>query len=93
MRHGMDPLSGIVAELLAERRRLDDLLDDALEQFALFEDGLTARLHGATPEQGAALMAERARMEDVLGVAELVDRIDRIRERIDLIQSDQAAAA
>lgn len=89
---GMDPIMGVVAELLAERNRLDALLTEALEQYAMFEEGLNARLGHADPDEAALLLAERARIEDMLGIAELVDRIDRIRERVALIESQRDAA-
>lgn len=68
-----------LAELQAERKRLDALLDDAVAQFALVEEDMNARMKAATPEQLQELMAERARIEDALGIAELVDRIDELR--------------
>ncbi len=71
-----------LAELAAERRRLDTLLDDALGQFALYEEGMNARMKAASADEMPALLAERARMEDALGIAELVERIDAIRERM-----------
>lgn len=92
MVQSMDPLAGIVAELVAERKRLDSLLDEALDQYALFEEDMNARMKGAGPAEMARLMAERARVEDVLGIVDLVDRIDRIRERIELINAEAAAA-
>lgn len=69
-------------ELQDERKRLDALLDDAVAQFALVEEDMNARMKVATPEQLQELMAERARIEDALGIAELVDRIDETREQI-----------
>lgn len=88
-----DPYLAIVAELVAERSRLDGLLDDALAQFALFEDGFSQRLASANAAQRQALMEERAQLEDVLGIADLVDRIDRIRERIAMLETQVASAA
>lgn len=79
-----------LAELQDERKRLDALLDDAVAQFALVEEDMNARMKAATPELLQDLMAERARIEEALGIAELVDCIDDIRQRIAQLQ---AAAA
>lgn len=84
-------MAGIVAELQAERKRLDALLDEAMEQYALFEEDINGRMKAAGPAEMDGLMAERARVEDMLGIADLVDRIDRIRERIEAIQAERAA--
>lgn len=84
----MDPMADLVAQLLAERKRLDDLLDEALEQYALFEEGMNPRMKIASPAEMEGLMAERARVEDMLGIVDLVERIDRIRERIELIRAE-----
>lgn len=82
-----------LAELQDERKRLDALLDDAVAQFALVEEDMNARMKVATPERLQELMAERARIEDALGIAELVDRIDDVRGRILQLQAEIAAAA
>jgi hypothetical protein len=71
-----------LAELTAERKRLDGLLDDALHQFALYEEVMNARMKAASPAEMPALMEERAHMEEALGIADLVDRIDVIREQM-----------
>ncbi|MGE5545480.1 MAG: hypothetical protein ACM33T_01170 [Solirubrobacterales bacterium] len=72
-----------LADLLAEKERLDAMLDEALDKFALHEEELNARFKRAqTPEETAALMAERAGIEDMLGIAALVDRLDVLRELI-----------
>lgn len=86
-----DPFEAILLELQAERKRLDQLLDDALEQYALYEEDMNARMKAASPTEMPALMAERARMEDALGIAELVDRIDTIRQRVADIKAGHAA--
>lgn len=88
---GLDPLAGIIAELVAERKRLDGLLDEALEQYAMFEEGMNVRMKHADPDEAAMLLAERARVEDMLGIVDLVDRIDRIRERVQLMRRELAA--
>lgn len=82
----VDPFEATLAELAAERQRLDDLLDDALEQFALYEEVMNARMKAASPEEMPALMAERGLMEDALGIVELVEQIDVIRERMDALK-------
>ena len=79
-----------LAELQAERKRLDALLDDAIAQFALVEEDMNARMKVATHEQLQELMAERARIEDALGIAELVDRIDELRVCITRLQAEAA---
>jgi hypothetical protein len=88
---GLDPLAGIIDELRGERKRLDTLLDEALDQYAIFEEGMNVRMKHANSDEAALLLAERARVEDMLGIVDLVDRIDRIRERIELMQREQAA--
>jgi hypothetical protein len=87
----LDPLAGIIDELRGERKRLDTLLDEALDQYAIFEEGMNVRMKHANSDEAALLLAERARVEDMLGIVDLVDRIDRIRERIELMQREQAA--
>jgi hypothetical protein len=82
-----------LTELQDERRRLDALLDDAVAQFALVEEDMNARMKVATPQQLQVLMEERARIEDALGIAELVDRIDDVRERILRLTSGREVAA
>lgn len=83
---GVDAFDSIISELSAERKRLDDLLDDALEQFALYEEAMNGRMKIADAEQLAVLMAQRCRMEESLGIANLVDRIDQLRERIAVLK-------
>ena len=82
-----------LAALQAERKRLDALLDDAIAQFALVEEDMNARMKVATPEQLQELMAERARIEDALGIAELVDRIAELRVCITRLQAEAATVA
>lgn len=76
-----------LAQLDQERKRLDAQLDDAVAQYALVEEDLNTRMKSASPSQLQELMAERARIEDALGIAALVDRIDAIRDRIAQIRS------
>lgn len=68
--------------LLAEKKRLDDLLDEALDKFALYEEKLNAQFKAASPEEVQILMAERAQVEEMLGIADLVIRLDDLRDRI-----------
>lgn len=82
--------AALLAQLIDERKRLDDLLDDALAQFALYEEEMNARWRGATPEQIQALMAERAQMEEAMGIADLVIRIDELRVQIEDLKSRAA---
>lgn len=76
-----------VAELQAERKRLDALLDDAVAQFALVEEDMNARMKHATPEKLQELMVERGRIEEALGIADLVNRIDDLRDSILRLQT------
>lgn len=71
--------------LLAEKKRLDHLLDEALDKFALYEEQLNAKFKGASPEALEVLMAERAEVEDMLGIVELVTRLDELREAIQAV--------
>ncbi|MBC7953219.1 MAG: hypothetical protein H7Z12_15535 [Rhodospirillaceae bacterium] len=82
----MDPFEATLDQLAAERKRLDDLLDDALEQFAHFEEVMNPRMKAASPDELPALMAERGLMEDALGIVELVEQIDVIRERMAVLK-------
>lgn len=89
----IDPYQATLAELLDERKRLDDLLDDAVAQFALVEEDMNARMKVASPSELQVLMVERAQIEDALGIADLVDRIDLLRERIAALRAGVSAAA
>ncbi|HLO79224.1 MAG TPA: hypothetical protein VK196_22430 [Magnetospirillum sp.] len=88
-----EPFQSILTALQDERARLDALLDDAVAQFALVEEDMNARMKVASPDELQVLMAERARIEDALGIAELVLRIDDIREQIARVKAEMAAAA
>ncbi|NFV82046.1 hypothetical protein [Magnetospirillum aberrantis] len=88
-----NPFEIELARLESERKRLDAMLDDAVAQFALVEEDMNARMKVASPAQLQALMEERARIEESLGIAALVDRIDEIRARAALVKSAAAAAA
>ncbi|WP_245644184.1 hypothetical protein [Magnetospirillum moscoviense] len=75
-----------LAFLTAEKKRLDQLLDDAMDQYALVEEDLNVRMKGKSGAELDALMAERARIEDTLGIVALVERIDVIREKIEALR-------
>lgn len=80
-----------MAELLAEKKRLDALLDDALDQYALYEEGMNIRFKSANETERTALMAERNEVEDKLGIVALVLRLDEIREMMKLAAKNPAA--
>ena len=80
-----------MAELLAEKKRLDALLDDALDQYALYEEGMNIRFKTANEIERAALMAERNEVEDKLGIVALVLRLDEIREMMEQAAKNPAA--
>ncbi|MCR6629004.1 MAG: hypothetical protein NVV74_02530 [Magnetospirillum sp.] len=88
-----DPFEAILNELEDERKRLDALLDDAVAQYALVEEDMNLRMKAASPAQLEGLMEERARIEDALGIAELVERIDSIRLRIAGLKAQMDTAA
>lgn len=80
-----------MAELLAEKKRLDALLDDALDQYALYEEGMNIRFKSANDAERAALMAERNEVEEKLGIVALVLRLDEIRELMERAVKNPAA--
>ncbi|KAF0224065.1 MAG: hypothetical protein FD176_1463 [Rhodospirillaceae bacterium] len=80
-----------MAELLAEKKRLDALLDDALDQYALYEEGMNIRFKTANDAERAALMAERNEVEEKLGIVALVLRLDEIRELMERAVKNPAA--
>ncbi|AVM75314.1 hypothetical protein MSR1_28460 [Magnetospirillum gryphiswaldense MSR-1] len=80
-----------MAELLAEKKRLDALLDDALDQYALYEEGMNIRFKSANETERTALMAERNEVEDKLGIVALVLRLDEIREMMEQAAKNPAA--
>lgn len=88
-----NPFEIELTRLESERKRLDAMLDDAVAQFALVEEDMNARMKAASPAQLQALMEERARIEESLGIAALVEAIDAIRERMALVRSAASAAA
>lgn len=80
-----------MAELLAEKKHLDALLDDALDQYALYEEGMNIRFKTANQAERTALMAERNEVEDKLGIVALVLRLDEIREMMEQAAKNPAA--
>ena len=74
------------ASLLEEKKRLDALLDEALEQYAHYEEGMNERFKLADAAGRAALMAERNAVEDKLGIVALVQRLDEIRDALKVLQ-------
>ena len=80
-----------MAELLAEKKRLDALLDDALDQYALYEEGMNIRFKTANEAERTALMVERNEVEDKLGIVALVLRLDEIRALMEQAAKNPAA--
>lgn len=74
-----------LALLLEEKQRLDRQLDEALDQYAVFEEGMNIRFKHADEAERAALMAERNQVEESLGIVALVLRLDQIRDEIEKI--------
>lgn len=75
-----------VTALLEEKKRLDHQLDQALDQYALYEEGMNERFKHADESQRAALMAERNQVEETLGIVALVVRLDEIREALEKLK-------
>jgi hypothetical protein len=75
-----------LAALLDEKKRLDAQLDDALDQYALYEEGMNAHFKHADEAERAALMAERNQVEETLGIVALVQRLDEIRELMEKLE-------
>lgn len=82
-----------LVRLQDERTRLDALLDDAVARYALVEEDMNARMKAASPERLQELMAERTRIEEALGIADLVNRIDDLRAEITQMQAETGTAA
>ena len=68
----------LTAALMEERDRLDAQLDEALHVFAEYEEGMNLRWRTADPATRQELMAERARVEEQLGIVALVEGLDEI---------------
>jgi len=78
-------------DLIDEKNRLDAQLDEALHAFAEYEEGMNSRWHTADPAERQALMQERNRVEEELGIVALVLRLDEIREALDACRAQSAA--
>lgn len=79
-----------LVELRQERQTLDALLDAAVVRFARVEEEVNARMKLASPEQVRDLMAERDRVEDALGIADLLNRIDAVQQQMAELTQDPA---
>lgn len=66
--------------VLAEKEALDLRLDEALRAFATFEEEMNHRWRDADASARQTLLAERAQVEESLGIVALVDRLDQIRD-------------
>lgn len=75
-----------LAALQDEKKHLDTQLDHALEQYALYEEGMNIRFKHADACERTALMAERNQVEETLGIVALVLRLDEIRELMDTLK-------
>jgi hypothetical protein len=78
-------------DLTEEKNRLDLMLDDALEKFAEYEEGMNVRWHTSSPEEITALMAERSQVEETLGIVAIVERLDVLREQIEAVLAGRVA--
>jgi hypothetical protein len=88
-----NPFDASLDELVGEQKRLDALLDEAVARYALVEEDMNARMKAASPQRLQELMAERAQIEESLGIVELVERIDVIRGCIAVLRGRAGAAA
>jgi len=68
-----------VDALLAEKDSLECRLDEALHAFADYEEQMNQHWHKADGDERQRLMAERAQVEESLGIVAIVDRLDQIR--------------
>lgn len=73
-----------------EKKRLDNELDAALHTFAEYEEGMNVRWQTADPVQRQALMEERNKVEEQLGIVAMVLRLDEIREELDALRQQVA---
>jgi len=78
-------------ELIDEKNSLDAQLDEALHAFAEYEEGMNMRWHTADPAERQALMDERNRVEEELGIVAMVLRLDEIREQLEAERAQSAA--
>lgn len=79
-------MTATLEQLLDEKKRLDIQLDEALDQYALYEEGMNIRFKTASDSERAALMAERNEVEEKLGIVTLVMRLDEIRAQIEALK-------
>jgi len=73
----------------AEKDMLDSRLDEALRAFAAFEEQMNHRWHEADAETRQHLLAERVQVEESLGIAELVDQLEQVRQRLLRLTGDE----
>lgn len=83
-------IPAVIAALTAERKRLDAQLDEALHTFADYEEGMNVRWQTADPAVRQELMAERARVEEELGIVAIVVRLDEIRDELAAAEAARA---
>jgi hypothetical protein len=79
-----------IETLSEEKKRLDAELDAALHTFAEYEEGMNVRWQTADPAARQALMEERNRVEEELGIVAMVLRLDEIREELDALRQQVA---
>jgi hypothetical protein len=79
-----------IETLSEEKKRLDAELDAALHTFAEYEEGMNVRWQTADPAERQALMEERNRVEEELGIVAMVLRLDEIREELDALRQQVA---
>ena len=82
----MDDVKAMIETLAEEKKRLDSELDVALHTFAEYEEGMNVRWQTADPVERQALMDERNRVEEELGIVAMVVRLDEIREELDALR-------
>jgi len=74
-----------IRTLADEKQQLDLRLDEALRAFADYEEKMNHRWHDADAELRRALMAERAEVEERLGIVQIVERLDEIRDALKVL--------
>ncbi len=88
-----DPFNDILAEMNGEEHRLEMLVADVVHEFAVFEESINARMKTCPPGELARLQDERERVESAMGLDELMERLDRVRERIAQLRIQSSYAA
>jgi hypothetical protein len=76
------PTADRIRALADEKQSLDLRLDEALRAFADYEEKMNHRWHDADADLRRTLMAERAEVEESLGIVEIVERLDEIRDAL-----------